>query len=672
MTLTPRFPHFLHGGDYNPDQWLSRPDILEQDVQLMTKAGVNAVSLGIFSWAALEPEEDHFSFSWLDQIIERLWQSGIHVILATPSGARPAWLAQKYPEVLRVGEDFTRNHFGGRHNHCPTSPVYRQKVQKIDTLLAQRYANHPSVILWHISNEFSGDCRCPLCQARFRAFLQERYGTLDELNRAWCTGFWSMSYSDWSQIEPPSPRGQMSNLSLLLDWRRFSTKQCKDFIAFEKATVQAVCPDIPCTTNLMERFWDYDYFDLAEVLDLVSWDSYPAWTGKDDEKVACEFAMNHDMMRSLKDQPFLMMESTPSNVNWKAVNKLKRPGAHLLSSMQAVAHGSQSVLYFQWRQSRGNAEMFHGAVVSHSGRDDTRVFQDVAQVGHVLKSLDSVLYPQQVQKSEICILYDWNCRWAVEYAQTGLNGQMDYHGRAMAHYHSLWRLGLPVDFRDMRKQTDFSRYRLIICPQTYLFMNDIEKKLREFVGNGGVLVITYFSGIADATNLAFLSDAPHDLTDVFGLRETEMDALYPDEENQIRMEDGSLYKAYGICSLLAPEGCSVKGVYTKDFYAGTPAIASHVYQSGEAWYIGARLDQTSLDDFYAKLTGKLQLTRAINALLPHGVTAHRRGDTVFIENYSGLPASIDLPGTWSDLITHAEVQHLDLEPFQVRILHPET
>ncbi len=207
MNLTPRFPHFLHGGDYNPDQWLDREDILEKDAVLMEQAHVNAVSVGIFAWAALEPEEGRYDFAWLDRVIDRLWAKGIHVILATPSGARPAWMAQKYPEVLRVSKVFQRNHFGGRHNHCPSSPIYREKVRQIDTALARRYAHHPAVILWHISNEFSGDCYCPLCQERFRDYLRERYGTLEELNRAWFTGFWSMRYTDWSQIEPPSPVG---------------------------------------------------------------------------------------------------------------------------------------------------------------------------------------------------------------------------------------------------------------------------------------------------------------------------------------------------------------------------------------------------------------------------------------------------------------------------------
>ena len=334
-SATPRFPAFLHGGDYNPEQWLKYPEILEKDVELMREAKVNCVSLGIFSWAFLEPEEGVYDFAWMDRVIERLWSAGIHVDLATPSGARPAWLAEKYPEVLRVDDRFHRQHFGARHNHCPSSPVYREKVRAIDTALARRYAHHPAVILWHISNEFSGDCRCPLCQERFRTWLQDRYGSLEALNDHWWTGFWSMRYTSWSQVEPPSHRGQNANPAIWVDWRRFSTWQCRSFIEMEKAALHAVNPDIPVTANLMHRFWDYDYFELAKPLDVVSWDSYPAWGMGDDLREASEHAMTHDLMRSLKDRPFLLMESTPSQVNWHDVNKLKKPGMHLLSSMLA-------------------------------------------------------------------------------------------------------------------------------------------------------------------------------------------------------------------------------------------------------------------------------------------------------------------------------------------------
>ena len=652
-TFTPRFPRFLHGGDYNPDQWLNCPEILERDVQLMQQAHVNCVSVGIFSWALLEPEEGRYNFAWLDQVIDRLWKGGIHVILATPSGARPAWMAQKYPEVLRVNKQLERNHFGGRHNHCMTSPVYREKVRAINHALAERYSKHPAVILWHLSNEYSGDCYCPLCQEKFRAWLREKYGTLDNLNEKWWTGFWSMRYTDWSQIEPPSPRGQMSNPAMLVDWRRFSTQQCKDFMTMERDTVKAVNPELLCTANLMERFWDYDYFSLGEAMDVISWDAYPAWGGTDDVATAAEFACNHDLMRSFKHQPFLLMESTPSLVNWHPHNRTKRPGMHELGSMQAVAHGSQSVLYFQWRQGRGGAEMFHGAVVDHYGEPDTRTFRDVTKVGEDLEKLQPIYDTERTAKA--CILYDTENRWAIDFAQAGNNGAMKYFDTVVMHYRALWEQGYAVDFCDMREFTDLSGYDLVSAPMLFMTRNGIEKKLRAFVERGGVLLTTYWSGVVDAYDLAYLGAVPHDLTDVLGLRATELDALYPEQSNGLRTKDGAAYKITELCGLVELRGAEVEGAYTSDWYAGQPCLTRHTYGKGEAWYLAAKADQNALNALYRRLAERAGLPRAMDTELPYGVVAVERGGAVFLQNYSGEARTVALDKAYHELLTDRDV-----------------
>ena len=652
-TFTPRFPRFLHGGDYNPDQWLNCPEILERDVQLMQQAHVNCVSVGIFSWALLEPEEGRYDFVWLDQVIDRLWKGGIHVILATPSGARPAWMAQKYPEVLRVNKQLERNHFGGRHNHCMTSPVYREKVRAINHALAERYSKHPAVILWHLSNEYSGDCYCPLCQEKFRAWLREKYGTLDNLNEKWWTGFWSMRYTDWSQIEPPSPRGQMSNPAMLVDWRRFSTQQCKDFMTMERDTVKAVNPELLCTANLMERFWDYDYFSLGEAMDVISWDAYPAWGGTDDVATAAEFACNHDLMRSFKHQPFLLMESTPSLVNWHPHNRTKRPGMHELGSMQAVAHGSQSVLYFQWRQGRGGAEMFHGAVVDHYGEPDTRTFRNVTKVGEDLEKLQPIYDTERAAKA--CILYDTENRWAIDFAQAGNNGAMKYFDTVVMHYRALWEQGYAVDFCDMRECTDLSGYDLVSAPMLFMTRNGIEKKLRAFVERGGVLLTTYWSGVVDAYDLAYLGAVPHDLTDVLGLRATELDALYPEQSNGLRTKDGAAYKITELCGLVELCGAEVEGAYTSDWYAGQPCLTRHTYGKGEAWYLAAKADQNALNVLYRRLAERAGLPRAMDTELPYGVVAVERGGVVFLQNYSGEERTVALDKAYHELLTDRDV-----------------
>ena len=648
-TFTPRFPRFLHGGDYNPDQWLDRPDILERDVELMQQSHVNCVSVGIFSWALLEPEEGRYDFEWLDAVMDRLWKGGIHVILATPSGARPPWMSQKYPEVLRVDEQFRRHHFGWRENHCLTSPVYREKVRAMDTALAERYSRHPAVILWHLSNEYEGDCYCPLCQQKFREWLREKYGTLDRLNAAWWTGFWSQRYTDWDQIEPPSSIGQGSNTSMKVDWRRFTTHQCKDFLIMERDTVKAVNPELLCTANLMERFWDYDYFSLAEAMDVVSWDAYPEWGSGDDLATAADFACNHDMMRSFKDQPFLLMESTPSLVNWKPHNRPKQPGMHLLSSLQAVAHGSQSVLYFQWRQGRGGAEMFHGAVVDHYGEPDTRTFRDVTQVGRVLENLQPIYDTER--KAKACILYDVENRWAIDFAQAANNGKMHYFDTITAHYRALWEQGYAVDFRDMRECTDLSGYALVSAPMLFMTRNGIEEKLRRFVEAGGVLLTTYWSGVVDAWDLAHLGPTPHGLTEVLGLRATELDALRPGLSNGMRLTDGTTYQVTELCGLVDCKGAETEAVYTGDWYAGQPCLTRHAYGAGEAWYLAAQVEQAGLNALYARLAEKAGLPKAMEEKLPQGVVAVDRGGVIFLQNYAGEARRVTLLRPYEELIS---------------------
>ena len=496
--LSPKVNTLLHGADYNPEQWENYPDIIDKDIAMMQQAKCNVMSVGIFSWAKLEPQEGVFEFGWLDSILEKLYTAGIHVFLATPSGARPAWMSQKYPEVLRVGRDRVPALHGGRHNHCMSSPVYREKTLKINTLLAERYAQHPAVLGWHISNEYGGECHCSLCQERFRDWLKARYETLDNLNHAWWSTFWSHTYSDWSQIESPAPQGEVSIHGLNLDWHRFNTAQVTDFCRHEIAPLKAANAELPVTTNFMEYFYDYDYWQLAQTLDFISWDSYPMWhRDRDETTLACYTAMYHDMMRSLKGgKPFVLMESTPSATNWQPTSKLKKPGMHILSSLQAVAHGADSVQYFQWRKSRGSVEKFHGAIIDHVGHLDTRVGREVTKLGEMLSQLPGVVGCRTDAK--VAIIFDQQNRWALDDAQGPRNLGMEYENTVNEHYRPFWEQGIAVDVIDA--DVDLSPYQLVIAPMLYMVREGFAERAEAFVANGGHLVTTYWTGIVNESD----------------------------------------------------------------------------------------------------------------------------------------------------------------------------
>lgn len=670
-------PHLLHGADYNPDQWLNRPDLLAEDLRLMKAANCNVMSVGIFAWVALEPEEGKFTFGWLDHVLEQLSEHQLYAFLATPSGARPAWLSRQYPEVLRVEADRKRILHGNRHNHCYTSPIYREKVRIINTKLAERYKGHPALLGWHVSNEYGGECHCELCQSEFRKWLKKKYQTLEALNQAWWTAFWSHTYTDWSEIESPAPHGEQSVHGLNLDWKRFVTHQTVDFYQQEIAPLKAITPDVPVTTNFMGTYLGLDYWKFANDLDVVAWDSYPRWhEEKTDWQTAAEVAFVHDLNRSLKQgKPFMLMESTPSMTNWTAVSKLKRPGMHLLSSLQAVAHGADTVQYFQWRKSRGAAEKFHGAVVDHVGHEQTRVFREVAAVGEVLKRLDPVVGTSV--KPEVALLFDWENRWALEAAQ-GLKRDKKYEETCYRHYRPFWSCGIPVDV--INQDCPFSRYRLLITPMLYMVRPGVGERLTEFVADGGTLVATYWSGIVDEFDLCFLGGFPGPLRKVLGIWSEEIDGLYDEDENYLRMLDHNAlglegeYRVKDVCDLIHLETAEALGVYREDFYADRPAFTVNHHGQGEAYYLASRNEDRFLSDFYRCLIDKMQLRRALPTELPVGVTAQMRTDGyrdyVFLLNFTTENKVVDLKETgFRDVVADEAIRgQVELPPYGVKIL----
>ena len=643
-----KLPFLGHGGDYNPDQWLDRPDILEEDIRLMKLAGCNLMSVGIFAWAALEPKEGEYNFGWLDGVLDRLHANGISVFLATPSGARPAWMSRKYPEVLRVREDGGRNFHGGRHNHCYTSPVYRGFVRRINRALAERYGHHPAVVGWHISNEYGGECHCELCQQAFREFLKNRYGTLERLNHAWWTGFWSKTYDDWDELRGPSRVGEQAVHGLNLAWQRFVTHQTADFIRAEAEPIRELTPHLPITTNLMELYGQLNYFELVEELDFASFDSYPKWGGSDEEWTATCAAFNYDWMRSLKGKPFALMESTPSQVNWHEVCKLKKPGMHLLSSLQAVAHGADTVQYFQWRKSRGAAEKFHGAVVDHAGHEHTRTFRDVRAVGAALEKLADVR--GAMPENRVALLFDTENRWALEDCQ-GPRADLKYMDTVLEHYRALKRLGVGVDIVDETR--DLSPYRLVAAPMLYMLRPGAAERLEAFVSSGGTAVFTAYTGRVDEDDLCFLGGFPGPLRKLTGIWAEETDALYDDERNGIVMAVGRRYACGTICDLIHAETAEALGTYADDFYAGEPCVTVNAFGAGQAYYVATRPDVDFLDDFYGELVGKTGVPRALPGL-PKGAQATWRGDTLFAMNFNAHPVEVELP-EGMDLLTGAAV-----------------
>lgn len=644
---------FIHGGDYNPEQWLDRPDILKKDIEMMKEAHMNCATLGVFSWSVLEPEEGVFDLDWLEKIINDLYVNGIYTILATPTGARPAWLAHKYPEVLRVASNGVRNHFGVRHNHCMQSPVYREKTGIIIRKLAERFGKHPAVLLWHISNEFGGECYCDKCVAKFREWLKNKYGTIENLNKEYWTTFWSHRYSSFEQVEPPYDNGEFSVMGLNLDWKRFTTWSMKDYMEHEVSILRELTPEIPVTTNFMRCFDGLDYDEIAKSLDIISWDGYPEWCNNYEPlwQTAADMAFDHAQMRGYsKGKPFMLMESVPSQVNWHPYNKLKRPHIHKLSSLQAVACGSDTVQYFQWRKGRGSFEQYHGAVVDHLGRSDTRVFKDVQEVGEILNGLEVVA--GSIVKPKAAIIYDRQNAWAID----GVSGfklhKMDYDRTCRDWHNALTKRGVEADV--VGCEADLSGYSLVIAPMLYLLGKGVADKLKKFTEDGGVLAATYFSGYVNENTLNFLGGFPGDgLAEVFGLYSEECDVLYPEERNTLVTGDKE-YVLHDLCERIKLESAEPLGKYGSDFYAGEPVLTVNEYGKGKAYYVAARTEKEGTQ----AITDMLLKTAKIEAVkLPEGVEMHIRenGENkyVFLLNFTD---------------SRQTAENTTLEPYEVKVI----
>ena len=722
----PAPPTLFHGGDYNPDQWLDQPAVIDDDFRLFPKAGVNVVSIGIFAWATLEPEEGRYDFAWLDRLMDRLHQTGMRAILATPSGAKPAWMAERYPEVRRVDGQGRRDDWCGRHNHCFTSPVYRTQVARINRALAERYGQHPALLLWHVSNEYSGECHCGLCKQVFRDWLKARYGTIEELNRRYWSRFWSHTYPSFDHVVAIDG----SVPALALDWKRFTSDQTANFLSAEIAALRGPGPTAPVTTNLMGLFPPLDSRRLVPHLDVVSWDSYPAWHQSpdpqaDEQRVAAETAFTHDLVRCLRrdqhgGQPFLLLESTPTNVSWMSVSRPKRPGMHRLSSLQAVAHGSDSVCYFQWRKGRGGCEKFHGAVVDHVGHEHTRVFRDVATLGSELAAMSTLAGTRILAR--VAVIHDWESLWAIEGASLCNNQAKHYLATLMDHYRPLWSHGIAVDV--IGPEDPLNGYTLVIAPMLYQIRPGVGERLTRFVDQGGTLVTGYWSGITDqddqcvaggypgplravtgvwaeetdplptgaSQSATFIAGNPTGLTGTYPIRDLA-DTIHPHGSEQpqaawgaersggaapvqTRTWDGKAGPCDGVA---APHSGEVLGevvaTYDAEWYAGTPAVTRHRHGQGEAWYVAARFDDRFHEDFLGALLARLGISGPIPGL-PAGVTAHARTDNdhnyAIVANWTPRPQIIETQG-WRILIDHTPTpERIELPSYGVVVLERQS
>ncbi|MCR4738970.1 MAG: beta-galactosidase [Lachnospiraceae bacterium] len=681
----------LYGGDYNPEQWDERTR--DKDMILLDKAGIDIVTLNVFAWAMIQPSENVYDFSDLDSIVKRVTDKGMKICMATSTAAYPAWMARKYPDILRVDYQGRKKKFGARHNACPNSETYRKFAPLLAGKLAEHFKDCDSIVVWHINNEYSGSCYCENCERAFRGWLKGKYGSLDELNRAWNSPFWSHVFYDWDEIVAPNELseyqgGEKSQFpGLALDYARFMSDSILQNYKDERDAIKSVIPDAVCTTNMMNLFKGLDYRKWAKEIDIASWDNYP-------QRFTAPFydSFAHELIRGLKGgKPFMLMEQSPSVTNWMSVNSLKRPGEMRRYSYEAMAHGADTLMFFQMRQSPAGTEMYHGAVIDHSGREDTRTFKECSLFGEELKKIGDLTLSGKAP-SECAIIFDWPTWWAIEDIG-GISENFKYPDEILNYYRAFYELNIPVDI--IGSDDDISGYRIVIAPSFYMVHKGDRERFEDFVRNGGTLVFTYYSGYVDENAHILKGGYPGELRELIGARIEESDCLY---ENMDRffffvwtpphIEDtsnsftykGKDYPAKKVCDIMHAEKAEVLSEFREDFYKGSPAITKNSLDKGNVYYAATG----SVPEFYGKFIMDLCVEAGVKDCLGNepedegewsgleiSLRVNDKGKMYYYINHSDQAKNVMIPFDCSDILKGEKIGKGDMAeilPGDVRLL----
>ncbi|MGP3974558.1 beta-galactosidase [Streptomyces sp. 8N114] len=634
-TFEPARLHF--GGDYNPEHWPE--EVWAEDIRLMKEAGVTMVTAGIFSWGLVEPRPGSYDFGWFDRVMGHLGDAGIQVCLATMTASPPPWLSRQHPEILPETADGVRKWPGSRQHYCPSSPVYRTRAVRLVEQLATRYAEHPALALWHIGNEYGCSnpvCYCEVSAADFRRWLRERYGTVEALNAAWSTTFWSQRYGDFEEVLPPRTAPTHANPTQQLDYARFSDDALLQCYLAEREVLRRITPDVPVTTNHMPHHKPVDPFRWAAYEDVTALDYYQE---PYDSETHIDAAAAFDVTRCAGGgRPWLLMEQAPGAVNWRARNSPKPPGAMRLWSWQAVAQGADAVLYFQWRQSQGGAEKFHSAMVPHAGTD-TRIFREVSALGQELATVPQLAGTRC--SSEVALLADWNSWWALEQGSHP-SSALSHRETLLRHYRPFFDAGVPCDI--VPPDRALSGYRLVVVPNLYLMSEETAERLTAYVRDGGHLFVSYFTGIADECDRVHLGGYPAPLREVLGLRVEE---FWPLDEGARVLLRGELSGQADLWSeAIDLEGARAVATFGDGELTGRPALTRHAFGDGMAWYAGTRPEPGVMRTLMDRVREEA-CAAPLLADLPPGVQATAReggdGRYLFLLNHGETAATVTLP-----------------------------
>jgi beta-galactosidase len=636
------------GGDYNPEQWPR--EVWPEDLALMGEARVSLATVGVFSWAHLEPAPGRYSFGWLDEVLDGLGAAGVGVDLATATASPPPWLARLHPESLPLDREGLRRWPGARQAYCPSSTAWRERGLALVEQLATRYADHPTLRLWHVGNEYgchTARCYCDVCAERFRGWLTDRYGDIDGVNHAWGTAFWSQRYSALEEVLPPriTPDGAWANPTQQLDFRRFASDLLLEEFRAERDLLHRLSPGIPVTTNfmVMTRFNQLDYWAWAAEMDVVSTDYYPDFA---DPQTHIEAALCADMTRGLAGgAPWLLMETSPSAVNWQPRNPAKKPGQLRRDALTQVAHGADGFNVFQIRASIAGAEKFHSGLIPHAGTE-TRLWREVVELGGLLEDLAEVADSRV--ESHVAMIFDWQAWWGCE-LDSHPSVDVRYPDRARALHAALWESGIAVDV--VAPGASLEGYRLVVVPTLYLADDRAAEVLDAYVRSGGHVVVTYFSGIVDVNDHVRPGGYPGAFRDLLGIRVEEFAPLLAGE--CVSLDDGGTADVWTEDLQLAGAEAVVR--YVDGPVPGAAAVTRHEHGGGTAWYVATRTDPATTARLMSQVVELAGVHPVVATTAGVDVQRRRKGDSswLFVLNHTQSSATVAASGT--DIVTRQPV-----------------
>jgi beta-galactosidase len=660
------------GVAYYPEQWPQ--ERWRVDAALMAEAGISLARVGEFAWARLQPAGGEFDLEWLDSAFDVLADAGLGIVLGTPTAAPPAWLVERHPEILPVAADGRTAPFGHRRHYCPNQPAFREAAAAVVTALADRYGRDPRVAAWQIDNELGGRCFCETCRRRFQEWLEQRHGSLDNLNESWGTAFWSQTYTSWTQVplprlDPvPLPEGfapYAPNPGHALDFRRFASESLIAFLRAQVDILRRRTTGQLVTHNLMGfRFGELDYHALAGELDLVAWDNYPVL---DPQERWSTPALAADAMRGLTGRPTWVLEQQVGPLGWETLLSPRR-GQMRLQAYQTIAHGAAAVFFFRWRTARHGTEQHWHGILDADGRPRRR-YRELRRLGDELEKLREPLagtYPV----ADVALLHDYDSRWALQGQPT--NAALTFEETLQRHYEALRRLGLGVDV--VSPSVELERYRLVVAPSAYVIDPAVAAAFARYVESGGVLVLGPRSGVKDRSNAVPERPLPAWLDELAGLEVADYASLRtPSPVPFVGVGPAGLDGSFsGWYEDLELKGARALAVYAAGDFAGRAAVTANAVGRGRVLYLAGAADEPTLRRLY-RIAGREAGLPLLE--LPDGVEVVRldggsNGELRFVLNHDRDERALPLDdGRWHDFVGDRDTEGaIVLDGFGVALL----